>query len=358
MEFHILKIWIDACEPKSVIMLKPLFEILKKNHEIYITSRDFDSTLYLLKKYKLPHNKAGKYGGSNLSGKLKAYIERLDKLFKITQKEKPDFLFCLASPEALRISYGLGIPNIIFNDEPRSRGVVSLTLSLADKVIVPKCIPLEWYLPYIKNENLIRFNGIDEVGWLYDFKPDESILKMFNLEKEDYIICRTEPTKAQYLAEKMKPHETQLSEIIPELAEHSEIKFIVLTRYDEQYDYLKIQFKKFIERDRIRVIKALDQLAHLMFHARAVISGGGTMVRESALMGVPSIEYFPLETYPQELFLMENGFPLKHIKDTKLIIAEAFNYIEKSKKVNTSEKIRELENPIEIAIKEFNRKTR
>ena len=223
-----MKIWIDACEPKTVIMLKPLYEKLKNEHEIYITSRDFDSTLYLLEKYNLPHHKAGKHGGGTKLGKLKSYSQRLKKLINITEKEKPDFLFCLASPEALRIAFGLGIPNIIFNDEPRSKGVVSLTLSLADQVIVPRCIPLEWYLKYLDENKLIRFNGIDEMGWLSEFQPNEAFLGPLNLTKEEYLIFRTEPTKAQYLADKMKPHESQLTEIIPDLLSHTDLKCVII----------------------------------------------------------------------------------------------------------------------------------
>ncbi|MHA1281345.1 MAG: DUF354 domain-containing protein [Promethearchaeota archaeon] len=351
-----MKIWIDACEPKTVIMLKPLYDFLIKSHEIYITSRDFDSTIYLLDKFGLPHYKAGKHGGGTKIGKLKAYINRLQKLIKITEKEKPEFLFCLASPEALRIAFGLGIPNIIFNDEPRSEGVVKLTLNLADEIIVPRCIPIEWYLKYVSEDKLIRFNGIDEVGWLADFKPDPSILENLDLIENNYIVCRTEPTKAQYLANKMKPHETQLTEIIPEIIKNSDIKFLLIPRYKEQYIYLQKFFEDDIKKDRLRLYKAIDQLAHIMYYAKAVITGGGTMVRESALLGVPSIEFFPLDTYPQEQFLIDNGFPLKHIKNSKEIISEVINIINTNKKIDTREKIKELENPIEIAIKEFERR--
>ncbi|MHA1439398.1 MAG: DUF354 domain-containing protein [Promethearchaeota archaeon] len=354
-----MKIWIDACEPKTVIMLRSLYNKLKKNHEIYITSRDFDSTFYLLDKYKLPHYKAGKHGGGTKFGKLKAYIKRLEILFNITKKQKPNFLFCLASPEALRISFGLGIPNIIFNDEPRSVGVVSLTLGLADLIIVPKCIPIEWYKKYIYDVNkIIRFNGIDEVGWLTEFKPNDKILTKFNLKKEKYIICRTEATKAQYLADKMKPYETLLVDIIPPLLKNvSNLKFLVLTRYQEQYSYLNKKFEKEIKEGQIQLHRALEDLSQIMYFAKLVITGGGTMVRESALLGVPSIEFFPLDTYPQEQFLIDNKFPLKHIKESGEIINVALEYINGNYRIDTEAKIKALENPIEIALEEFEKRT-
>lgn len=350
-----MKIWLDFCEPKSVTMLRPLYERLSNYHNVFITSRDFDSTLYLLERWGVKHTLVGKYGGASLMGKLKSYSNRLSELIPIIEKEKPEFLFCITSPEALRISFGLQIPNIMFNDEPRSFGPCTTTFPYVDQIIVPDCIPIEWYLNYgLRKEKIIRFNGIDEVGWLRSFKPDKNIVNGLNLEADRYIVCRTEPTKAGYLLDKMKPNETQLVKIIPKLIELAqEFKFLILTRNDEQFNYLKKLFSIEIKKDIIRIYKGLDQLAHIMFFSKLVISGGGTMVRESALLGVPSIEFFPLETYPQEQFLIENNFPLTHSHKIQDTIKQAITFIEGDYKVNTFSKIKELENPIEIALKQF-----
>ncbi|GAJ16900.1 unnamed protein product, partial [marine sediment metagenome] len=58
-----------------------------------------------------------------------------------------------------------------------------------------------------------------------------------------------------------------------------------------------------------------------------VISGGGTIVRESSLLNVPSIEFFPGETAPQEHFLINNGFPLSHIKKSEKIIRKSIEFL-------------------------------
>ncbi|MFX0177519.1 MAG: DUF354 domain-containing protein [Candidatus Hodarchaeota archaeon] len=349
-----MKVWLDFCEPKSVTMLKPLYEKLSA-HEVFITARDFDSTLYLLEKWGVSFIKVGRYGGESLIGKLKSYTQRLSGLIKVIEKKKPDFLFCITSPEAMRVSFGLQIPNLMFNDEPRSYGPCSTTFPFVDQIVVPRCIPIEWYLDYgLKEDKIIRFNGIDEIGWLSNFEPDTNILKKHNLIKENYVVCRTEPTKAGYLANIMKPHETQLSEIIPELNKAMpDLVYLILTRNKEQFNYL---IKRFENKKKFRVYEGLDNLAQLMYFSKLVISGGGTMVRESALLGVPSIEFFPLETYPQEKFLIENGFPLKHFHKAKDSINQAIEYVEGSYKMNTFNIIKEFENPIEIGFQNFERR--
>jgi predicted glycosyltransferase len=350
-----MKIWLDFCEPKSVIMLRPLYEKLIVSHDVFITARNFDSTFYLLDKWGVDYIPIGGYGGETLLGKLKAYSERLSALIEVIEKRNPDFLFCITSPEALRTSFGLQIPNLMFNDEPRSYGPCTTTFPYVNQIIVPQCIPLEWYLDYgIKKEKIIRFNGIDEVGWLSGFKPDKGILKTLDLVEDQFIVCRTEPSKAGYLSETMKSHETKLTKIIPELLnKHINCKFLILSRSKEQFLHINEFFRDEIERDLVRSYRELDNLAHIMYFSKLVLSGGGTMVRESALLGVPSIEFIPLNTYPQERFLMEEGFPLKHFQNSKDIVEQAVAFIKGSFKINTKSKIKELENPIEIGYNEF-----
>lgn len=356
-----MKIWLDFCEPKSISMLRPLYNELIKEHDVFITARDFDSTFYLLDKWGVPYIKTGIYGGGALLSKLKSYSERLSRLINIIEGEKPNFLFCITSPEAIRIAFGLQLPHIMFNDEPRSFGCCSLTLPFVNQLIVPRCIPIEWFLKYgIKEEKIIRFNGIDEVGWLNReiFNPNDNILKKLNLEKEKYIVCRTEPTKAGYLINKMEPHETLLSEIIPKILKFtgSELKYLIITRNQEQFDYLNKHFKEPIKKDNVRIYRGISDMANVMYFSKMVLTGGGTMVRESALMGIPSIEFFPLKTYPQEQFLIKHGFPLKHTHNVEETVETFRDYLDNYVRKDTFIEIDKLENPIKIGIYEFNKK--
>ncbi len=351
-----MKIWLDFCEPKSITMLRPLYEELIKEHEVFVTARNFDSTHFLLEKWGIPYVDAGSYGGGTLIGKLRSYTERLNDLITIVEKEEPDFLFCITSPEAIRVAFGLQLPNIMFNDEPRSYGCSALTLPYVNKVIVPKPIPIEWYLDYgIKEEKIIRFHGIDEVAWLNRdvFHPNPGILDQYGLEEGKYVVCRTEPTKAGYLLDKMQPHETLLTQILPEtIPLAKELSYVIITRNEEQFTYLNTHFKDYVKKGVIQVHRGMDNLAAIMYFSKMVLTGGGTMVRESALLGVPSIEFFPLQTYPQEQFLIDNGFPLKHTKTVQETV-KVFKQFLSHKRTDTFDIIDGLENPITIGLEEF-----
>jgi predicted glycosyltransferase len=182
------------------------------------------------------------------------------------------------------------------------------------------------------------------------------ILKEYGLEEGKYVVCRTEPTKAVYLIDKMKPHETLLTQILPHTISltKDELVYVVITRNEEQYAYLQTHFKDHVENGIIQVHRGMDNLATIMYFSKMVLTGGGTMVRESALLGVPSIEFFPLQTYPQEQFLIDNGFPLKHTKtveDTLTVFKEFLS----DKRTDTFGRIDDLENPIKIGLEEFNK---
>ena len=88
-----MKIWLDYCEPKSVTMLRPLYEKLAKEHDVFITARNFDSTFYLLENWGIDYIPVGKFGGNTLLGKLKSYSERISYLIRIIEVQNPDFLF-------------------------------------------------------------------------------------------------------------------------------------------------------------------------------------------------------------------------------------------------------------------------
>ena len=78
---------------------------------------------------------------------------------------------------------------------------------------------------------------------------------------------------------------------------------MIITRNEEQFTYLQTHFQDHVKNGIIQVHRGMDNLAAIMYFSKMVLTGGGTMVRESALLGVPSIEFFPLQTYPQETIL-------------------------------------------------------
>jgi len=325
------KIWIDAEEPKTGIMLKPLIKWFKEaGAELLITARDFDSTFKILDDTGFNYIKVGKHGGSTLEGKLKTFIERLNDLLPHVIHFNPDFFVTFASIEGSRISMGLQIPSIGCYDEPRSIFVCKQLIPFIDKLITPECVPIEDYIKlHADRDKIIRYNGIDEVAWISDYTPNPKILEDFGIEKGKFVLIRTEPTSASYFIHKLKPDETLIADFFPAIfKKHPDFKYFLLVRTEGQEKWLREKLKRFLNNDQVVITRYMPNIVDLCFYAALVISGGGTIVRESALLGVPSIEFFPGKSAPQEIFLSENGFPMYHIRDIKKIVDESIKILE------------------------------
>ncbi|MBY9005481.1 MAG: DUF354 domain-containing protein [Candidatus Lokiarchaeota archaeon] len=352
------KIWIDVEQPKTAIMFDSLFrKLYNEDVDLLITARDYDSTFRILDDHNINYLKIGTHGGQKLEDKLRLHIERLRGLLPIVKDFAPDHFITFTSVEGVRIAYGLNIPSIGFNDEPRNIPVCKLVFPLIDNIITPNCIPKEWYIQlHADPKKIIRYNGIDEIAWLSEFTPKPEVLSDFDLERGKYIIMRTEPSAACYFVDKLEPDETLLSKIFPPIInEFPNHKFFLLVRNEKQEEFLKKKLKTHSQNKNLIITRYLPKLDDLCFYSGLVISGGGTIVRESSLLNVPSIEFFPGETAPQEHFLSNNGFPLEHIRDIDRIVKRSIKILNKNPSeerftMSFKEKIKNFDNPNKICL--------
>lgn len=323
------KVWVDLEHQKAGIMLAPLFKQLEAGGaELLYTARDFGNNRQVLEELGIRFTMVGSHGGADLAAKLATHVERVRDLLPIVTGFRPDFSISFCSVEHARVAFGLRIPSVAFNDEPRSTAVGRLTLPLLDHVITPSCIPIDWYLALgASRDRLIRYNGIDEIAWLSAYKPDPSILDVMDVDKGMYVLMRTEMTHAEYLREKMKPEDTAIADFLPAIVkEFPNHKFFLLCRSPLQEAFLERRLRD-LDGRHVIITRFIPRLDDFMFFSALVASGGGTIVRESSLLGVPSIEFFPGETAPQEHFLMDNGFPLWHLKTPAEVAARAIQVL-------------------------------
>jgi len=350
------RIWFDIEEPKTAVMFKSLFKMFQdEGGELLITARDYDSTIQILDDFNINYKQVGKHGGERLEDKLQTYVERLKDLLPIVRDFSPDFFVTFSSVEGTRIAYGLRIPSIGFNDEPRNEPVCKLIFPFLNNIITPQCVPIEWYIDlYADPKKIIRYNGIDELGWLLDYFPNPQILEDFNLEKGKFVILRTEPSFASYFIDKLKPEETLISEIFPPIyKEYPNHKYFLLVRTSKQQIFLQNRLKSYIDDENVVITRYLPNIPDFCFYGALIISGGGTIVRESSLLNVPSIEFFPGETAPQEQFLIENNFPLEHIRDKTKLIQKAVDILGQKASTNRfnlsfKDKLIQFDNPNKI----------
>ena len=334
------RIWLDALTPKQARLCCFLYEGLKEEgHEVFVTARRHAETLGVLELELTPHKAIGSHGGPSKLGKLVSYAKRAGELASFIHGKNPNVLISLSSPSAVRVAFGLGIPCISLNDTPHAVHVGRLALPLSTKIISPKAIPIHELLRLGAEEHsIVQYEGVDEVMWVVNHQPNPSIVERLDLrEDKPLVILRPPEWQAAYYEGQPGPSYVDLLEAL--LGEGSEV--IMFPRYEDQAA-LAERFKEIVIPER-----AIDTL-NLYPRASLVISGGGTMAREGALMGTPSISFFAPD-YPLYVndYLEERGFPIWRFRT----LQEAFPLMRRilrdpsSFRVDTSPLLAQLEPP-------------
>lgn len=277
-----MKIWIDILTPKQLLFSEPIIEKLGPKHDILCTSREYNEVSKLAKIRDFDLIFVGKHGGGDKESKLKASIDRIEKLSKKIKKFGPDVVISFGSPEAARISFGLGIKHIMFCDSPHANAVMRLTIPLIQKLLIPYVIPKKEFSKFgINQKDIVQYKAVDAVVTMQR-KINENITSPFKNNNKKNILIRVEEEEAAYTSKSSK-----IIPIIKKIAnDYKDENIVVLGRYTQQI----INLQKTVGK-KVKVIKMSFDGKYLLNKSDIFIGSGGTMTAESALMGIPTISY-------------------------------------------------------------------
>jgi predicted glycosyltransferase len=338
-----LKIWIDILTPKQLLFSEPIIEKLGKKNKILCTSRHYEEVSKLAKIRNFNMIFVGKHGGGSKSTKLKAGLERMEKLVEKIESFSPELVISFCSPEAARISFGLGIKHIAFCDSPHAEAVMKLTLPLIQKLLIPDMIPKKEFSKFgISQKNIIPYKSIDAAVTVKR-KIDERVQLPFKNKDKNNILIRLQEEEASYTQKSNK--------IIPIIeniiSQFSDENIVILGRYPKQI--LKLQKKV---GKNAKVLKMSFDGKHLLKNSDVFIGSGGTMTAESALMGIPTISYNAVPNIIEN-FLVKKRL-VKRETNPKKVSREITKIFESKKQLNQqkSKKIlNQMEDPIEKLIR-------
>ena len=334
-----MKIWIDILTPKQLLFSEPIIEKLRKKHDLLCTSRDYDEVSKLAKVRNFDLIFVGKHGGNDKKTKLMASIDRMGKMSRKIEVFSPDLAISYCSPEAARISFGLGIKHIAFCDSPHANAVMRLTLPLIQKLLIPSVIPKNEFSRYgINNKNIISYKAIDAVVTIKrKINQNESL--PFKNNKRKNILIRIEEEEASYTSKSSK-----IIPIIQKIVnQYNNENIVILGRYTKQIQNLqKIVGKK------AKIVKMSFDGKHLLNNTDIFIGSGGTMTAESALMGIPTISYNAVPNIVEK-FLVKKHLVKRETNVDKIsdYIRETFESTNKINQNRAKKIVRQMEDPIQ-----------
>lgn len=278
------KVWVDLDNSPHVPFFKPIIEELEKRGTlITITIRDCSQTQQLADLLKVPYKKIGKHYGKNKIIKILGTLFRATQLLPHVIKERPDIAVSHGSRALMVAARMLNIPTLGIFDYEHTKGFFYPTWVMAPEVIPLKTLP-------ISSERTFAYPGIKEDAYVPRFKPNKSILAELDIPKDNLLTVIRPPAVAAHYHN----HEADLlfDTAVDFLATKGNVSMIILPRYTSQSLEIKQKYPNLIvSRQIIIPEKAFDGL-NLMWFSDFVISGGGTMNREAAALGVPVYSIF------------------------------------------------------------------
>ena len=297
------KIWIDLDNSPHVPFFIPIMkELENKGHSVLLTSRDCFQVCNLADYYHLNHYKIGKHYGANKLIKIIGTMWRsLQLTFKV-RKEKPSLSLSHGSRSLILASSLLRIPTILLFDYEHSERLpfIRPILGIAPEAIKDHKVEKDFKL------GVRRYKGLKEDVYVPSFNPEPAFRHKLGLCDENIVATIRPPaTEAHY----HNPESEKLFFAVVEfLGNYPNVRMVILPRNEKtQRKMVLSTWPKWCDQKKIiipdKVVNGLD----LIWNSDFVVSGGGTMNREAAALGVPVYSIFRGKIGAVDRYLADNG---------------------------------------------------
>jgi predicted glycosyltransferase len=295
------KIWIDLDNTPHVPFFLPIIgELEARGYRIILTARDSYQVCQLLDFHGLPCKVMGSHWGKSWILKAAGTCFRAAQLMAVAWKEKPDLAVAHGSRAQTLSSLMMGIPRIsIFDYEFAS----VMGFLHPDWAFVPGVFPSS--VAVDAKKQVLRYPGIKEDVYIGRLEPDPSVKEQLGLSHSGLIVTVRPPaTEAHYHNAEA---ESLLDAALNFLLAKPDVNVVLLPRNARQSAHLRQRWSEWIEKRRIVIPgRAVDGL-NLIWFSDLVISGGGTMNREAAALGVPVYSIFRGPVGSVDKYLAETG---------------------------------------------------
>ena len=292
-------IWIDLENSPHVFFFRPIIGALEgRGYKVFVTARDCMQTFGLADKFKLKYLKIGRHYGKNKVMKVYGLLHRTMELAPHVLKHKPVVAVSHCSRSQIFTATLMGIPTVSIYDYEHS------TQLKATWGIIPSVIPDSAMRQHFRR-GLLKYPGIKEDVYVPDFKPDPNFNSELGLLPEDLVVTIRPPaTEAHY----HNPKSDALFEGTMEyLRKDPRTKVVILPRGKVQAQDIKNRWKEEITSGKFIIPAQVVDGLNLIFHSDLVISGGGTMNREAAALGVPVYSTFKGKMGAVDIGLSKEG---------------------------------------------------
>jgi uncharacterized protein len=295
------KVWIDLDNSPHVPFFLPIMEELeKRGYQIVLSARDSYQVCELLELHGLKCTVIGRHWGRHRLLKIIGTCMRSIYLLPFVLKNKPTLAVSHGSRAQMLVGFITNTPTIVMYDYE-----FAYTMSFLNSIwtFTPQYLSDSPSLSAAPRN--YRYPGLKEDVYVPRLRPDPALRSKLGIDNDQIAVTVRPPAiEAHY-----HNHE---SDILFEAAlklfmEHPNVKVILLPRNEKQALTLKTTWEEWIQKGKIVIPEhAVDGL-NLIWTSDLVVSGGGTMNREAAALGVPVYSIFRGRIGAVDKYLSESG---------------------------------------------------
>ena len=281
-----MKIWIDLENTPHIPFFKPICrELEQRGYRVVLTARDAFQTCDMAAAYGLKYIKIGRHYGKNHLLKLCGLFIRSVQLIPFVLRERPGLALNHGARAQTLICNLFNIPTITLLDYEHTQ---SLPMVSPRWRIMPDVVSVDEKKTLAQNR-ILRYPGIKEDVYVPEFTPDASLAEELGLNGDVIVTVRPPATEAHYHNPEA---ERLLEKLMDRICRANGVKAVMLPRNVAQKEDIKTKHPDWFKNKKTIIPEGVVNGLNLLWHSDLAVSGGGTMNREAAALGIPVYSIF------------------------------------------------------------------
>jgi len=295
------KVWVDLDNTPHVPFFEPIMrEFRARGYDVMCTARDAFQVCELARQRGIEFQQVGKHSGKNRIRKVVGLFCRALQLLPLAFREKPLLAISHGSRAQIIACKLLNIPTVLIEDYEFADYPPSMKPRWE---IVPETISDEGLA--CAPERGRRYPGLKEHVYVRNFRPDASVLAELGLKEQHLVVTVRPPaTEAHYHNER---GESLFFELMAFLLNDPRVRVILMPRNARQAQWIRQNKPGWFSNSRVVIPNRPMDGLNVIFHSDLVVSGGGTMNREAAALGVPAYSILAGKVGAVDRALEKNG---------------------------------------------------
>lgn len=284
-----MRVWIDIDNSPHVPFFAPVITQLRsEGNSVLVTAREYAQTRQMLDNAGIKYVSVSSHAGAGTLKKVANLAGRSVALARLVRSFKPDVAASHGSRALSLTAKAMGIPSVVFFDYEwtemhifkRCADMLVCPAVLSDGILTQAGLPLK---------KISRYNGFKEELYLPDFIPDPTFRESLGIPHHSPMITIRPSSMTSNYHDRRS--EDILAALVRRFKHEPDARGIVTPRTRTDRDFVQ----HIIESEQLTNVRIMDEALpglQLLYWSDVVVSGGGTMNREAALLGTPTVSMF------------------------------------------------------------------